>query len=269
MERKWQTGIVAHSQRAWQIVNADIRIVLVETSHPGNMGATARAMKTMGLERLVLVRPKHPIGPEAVARAAGADSVLAAASFVDTLGEAVGDCRLVIGTTARQRSVPAPLLDPRQCADLAWQRAASGAVAIVFGPEQSGLSNEDLALCQRVVHIPTGPDFGSLNLAMAVQVICYELRMAWQSRVAERAQRPARVPASSRAYEGFQAQLEELLVRSGFLHADHHEQMRLKLRRLFQRAELDDNEINILRGVLTSLDPLHAERRRASVAAEE
>lgn len=243
-----------------------VRIVLVETSHPGNIGASARAMKTMGLEDLVLVRPRSFPDAEATARASGADDLLARARVVDSLATAVADCGFVVGASARARSVAWPTVEPRAAAALLRGRAESNRVAAVFGPEQSGLTNEDLGLCQRLVRIPTQPAFGSLNLAMAVQILAYELRMAWLAGGAPAAagaaaydsrSEDAAVPvplATAAELEGFHAHLERLLERSGFLHADHPRQLKLKLRRIFQRADLDRNEINILRGVLTALD---------------
>jgi TrmH family RNA methyltransferase len=240
-------------------VKIPVRIVLVETSHPGNIGAVARAMKTMGLTELALVRPKSFPHAEATARASGADDLLAAASLAGSLGEAIADCQFVVGASARVRSHRWPVIDPRQCARDVLSRAGGQRCALVMGPEQSGLTNEDLALCHALVHIPTAPDYGSLNLAMAVQVLCYELRMAFLgsvdgARPCEPEQRDA-PPATAAELEGFQEHLESLLLRAGFLHPDHPRQLRLKLRRLFMRAELDRNEINILRGMLASLDP--------------
>jgi tRNA (cytidine32/uridine32-2'-O)-methyltransferase len=244
-----------------------VRIVLVETSHPGNIGASARAMKTMGLAELVLVRPKAFPHPEATARASGADDVLAGARVVDSLEAATADCGFVVGASARSRSVAWPTVDPRVCAELVHARASANRVAVVLGPEQSGLTNEDLGRCQRLVRIPTQPQYGSLNLAMAVQVLCYELRMAWlaaapdpgfigQSGAPALGRRTRREPLATTAeLEGFYAHLERALGEAGFLHTDHPRQLKLKLRRIFQRAELDRNEINILRGVLTALDP--------------
>jgi tRNA (cytidine32/uridine32-2'-O)-methyltransferase len=226
-------------------------------------------MKNMGLERLVLVRPKIFPSPEATARASGADSVLAAARVVDSLLEAVADCPLVVGASARLRTVPLPTVDPRECAQRVWQHVGDGPVALVLGPEQSGLSNDALALCHWLVHIPTAPEFGSLNLAMAAQILCYELRMAMPQATPLAAQLPVRRPATVQAFEGFQAHLEDVLERAGFLNEDHPQQMKLKLRRVFQRATLDANEINILRGILTVLDPDRASRRRAPGSAEE
>jgi TrmH family RNA methyltransferase len=236
-------------------VQIPVRIVLVEPSHPGNIGAAARAMKTMGLSEMALVAPKIFPTQEATARAAGADDVLADARVTRTLVEAIGDCGFVVGASARLRSMRWPVVDPRTCAEAVWRQVAHTKVAIVMGPEQSGLTNEDLGRCQQLVHIPTDPEFGSLNLAMAVQVLCYELRMA-QVRIQAPPVEAREAPLASAAdLEGFHLHLERVLADAGFLHADHQKQLKLKLRRLFHRARLDQNEINILRGALTALDP--------------
>ena len=233
----------------------NIRIVLVEPSHPGNIGAAARAMKTMGLGDLALVAPRNFPSEEATARAAGADDVLGAARVVATLVEAIGDCSLVVGSTARLRSFRWPVIDPRRCAELIWQHAPHGRAAVVLGPEQSGLTNDDLGRCQQLVHIPADPSFSSLNLAMAVQVICYELRMANPELHAQYDENRSAPFATAAELEGFHVHLERVLADAGFLHPVHQVQLKLKLRRLFQRARLDQNEINILRGALTALDP--------------
>jgi len=158
-----------------------VRIVLVETSHPGNIGASARAMKTMGFSDLALVAPKEFPCAEATARASGADDVLAGARVVASLSEAIADCGFVVGASARLRSLPWPTVDPRTCARTVREQAADNQVAIVLGPEQSGLTNDDLGRCHQLVHIPASPGYSSLNLAMAVQILCYELRMAQDS----------------------------------------------------------------------------------------
>jgi TrmH family RNA methyltransferase len=222
-------------------------------------------MKTMGLSDLALVAPRSFPDDEATARASGADDILAAASVHADLAAAVGDCTYVVGASARTRSGRWPILDPRNSAgEMVWRMRRENC-AIVMGPEQSGLTNEDLALCHALVHIPTAPEYGSLNLAMAVQILCYELRMASMSESARDALSRPEIreapPATAAEIEGFHAHLEELLTRSRFLHPDHPRQLRLKLRRLFMRAQLDQNEINILRGALASLDP-ETERRR-------
>ena len=232
-----------------------VRIVLVDTSHPGNIGASARAMKTMGLHELVLVRPRYFPSEEATARAAGADDLLASARVVDDLGAAIADCGWVVGASARLRTVTVPAVDPRQCAAEVIERLDGNRVALLFGPEQSGLTNEDLARCRLLVNIPTAPGYGSLNLAMAVQVLCYELRMAAIG--TERPQGPAHDArlATAEELDAFHEHLERLLTDAGFLHPEHQRQIKLKLRRIFQRATVDENELAILRGVLTALDP--------------
>ncbi|HEU4619562.1 MAG TPA: TrmH family RNA methyltransferase, partial [Gammaproteobacteria bacterium] len=178
------------------------------------------------------------------------------------LDAALADTGFVVGASARARGVAWPTLDPRAAAELVRDQAEENAPALVFGPEQSGLTNEDLARCHRVVRIPTQPDFGSLNLAMAVQVLCYELRVAWLARAGAVRAAPPPPPgppserlATGAELEGFHGHLERVLDAAGFLHGDHPRQLKLKLRRIFQRAELNQNEVNILRGVLTALDP--------------
>lgn len=241
-----------------------VRIVLVETSHPGNIGASARAMKTMGLDELVLVRPKTFPSDEATARASGADDILRSARVTGSLDEAVADCGFIAGASARLRGVRWPVVDPTACAEVLLEHAAHGPAALLMGPEQSGLTNAQLARCHRLVHIPSVPGFGSLNLAMALQILCYELRRAELRAQAAPppAQREAPL-ATAAELEGFYVHLEQVLAEAGFLHADHQQKMKLKLRRIFQRAEIDENEINILRGVLSALDPV----RRADAEA--
>ena len=274
-----------------------VRIVLVETSHPGNIGASARAMKTMGLDELVLVAPREFPSAEATARASGADDVLASARVVDSLSEAIADCGFVAGASARRRRLSWPLVDPRRGAASLWQQAPDTSVAMVFGPEHSGLTNEDLGRCNQVVHIPANPAYSSLNVAMAVQVLCYELRMAALERpvdaqqTAHRAHAPdtpaakavseaesdagsrdsakalervARVaasetdrespPATAAELEGFYLHLESALEAADFLREGRSRQLKLRLRRIFQRSGLDRNEVNILRGVLGALE---------------
>lgn len=228
------------------------RIVLVETSHPGNIGATARAMKTMGLTDLALVRPQQFPDGQATAMASGADDVLANATVAASLVDALGGCGFVVGASARLRSLPWPTVDPREAAQQMHQHSGDG-VAVVFGPEHSGLNNEDLARCQQLVHIPANPEYSSLNLAQAVQVICYELRMAAlsSSTAVERERRLA----SAEEVDNFHGHLEEVLAEVGFLNPQQPRQLLLRLRRLFNRAQLDDNEVNILRGILSAVDP--------------
>ncbi len=231
----------------------------METSHPGNIGASARAMKTMGMDDLVLVAPKQFPCADATARASGADDVLAKARVVASLGEAIEDCGFVVGASARLRSLRWPTVDPRTCARTVREQAADSSVAIVLGPEHSGLTNEDLGRCHQLVHIPANPEYSSLNLAMAVQVLCYELRMAQDeaSGVADAAEKEAREAplATADELDGFHRQMEAMLADVGFLKPDHPRQLKLRLRRIFHRSRLDQTEINILRGMLAALDP--------------
>jgi tRNA (cytidine32/uridine32-2'-O)-methyltransferase len=244
------------------LLHIPVRIVLVDTSHPGNIGATARAMKTMGLFDLALVRPKQFPSDEATARAAGANDVLVGARVHEDLAAAIADCGWVVGASARLRTITVPIVDPREAAAEVWRRLGENRVAVLMGPEQSGLTNDDLARCQQLVHIPTNPEFSSLNLAMAVQVLCYELRMAAPNRA------PAEGPvsdsrlATAAELEHLHEHLERLLTESEFLHPAHQKQVKLKLRRIFHKATLEYNELNILRGALTSLDPAKRRPRR-------
>ena len=228
-----------------------IRIVLVETSHPGNIGAAARAMKNMGLAELVLVNPRYFPHPDATARASGADDLLEGARVVESLADAVGDCALVLGTSGRSRAIPWPTISAREAATKALAYARQGTVAIVFGPEKNGLSNDDLDRCQLLVSIPTDAEFSSLNLGMAVQVIAYELRSQESEPLpAFESEAP---PASAAALEHFHAELEALLLGVGFLDPENPRHLMRRLRRLFARAAPDENEINILNGILRSI----------------
>lgn len=236
-----------------------IRIVLVGTTHPGNIGAVARAMKNMGLSDLVLVNPRYFPHTQATARASGAEDVLRAARVAGSLGEALRDCRYVAGASARPRTIGWPTMPPRECAQRLVSEGRNGIVAAVFGPEKSGLTNEDLDRCHTLMTIPADPGFSSLNLAMAVQVLCYELRVAQTN--GRNIEEPRQVPlASSDELERFYAHLEQVLTASGFLDPDNPRLLMRRLRRLFVRAEPDQNEINILRGILVALDPA-AEKR--------
>ena len=232
-----------------------VRIVLVGTQHPGNIGAAARAMKTMGLRRLVLVAPSRFPHADAEAMAAGADDVLAAAERRETLADAVADCRLVLGCTARSRRVALDELSPREAAERLRSTASAAApVALVFGRERTGLSNEELQLCHAAVHIPANPDYSSLNLAAAVQVLSYELRLALLSTPAdggEPGDDTRHEPAASHAeLEGFFAQLAETLDAIDFHKGRAPDSALRKLRRIFLRSDLDAREVRLLRGIL-------------------
>jgi TrmH family RNA methyltransferase len=228
-----------------------VRIVLVNTSHPGNIGAAARAMKNMGLTELSLVDPQLFPNAEATARASGADDLLAAASCAATLEQALEGCSLVIGASARNRTLPLPTLDPRECAALVEQQPADSRTAIVFGRERTGLTNDELDRCHYLVQIPTNPDYPSLNLAAAVQVVAYELRMAAGLSLS-RPENKHRY-ATAEEMELFYRHLEETLIAIDFLDADNPRQLMRRLRRLFARARPNENEVNILRGVLTAI----------------
>ncbi|KPB77038.1 tRNA (cytosine(32)/uridine(32)-2'-O)-methyltransferase TrmJ [Pseudomonas cannabina] len=235
----------------------NIRVVLVGTTHPGNIGGAARAMKNMGLARLVLVDPRIFPSPDADARASGATDILEGAQVVATLEEALVGCRLVLGTSARDRSLPWPMLDPRGAGEKVIEQAGEGAeVALVFGREHSGLTNEELQRCHFHVHIPSDPAFSSLNLAAAVQVLSYEVRMAWLA-VSERGEAPKTASAHSAELatmdemEGFYGHLETTLVDIGFLDPEKPRHLMARLRRLFGRSEVERSELSILRGVLT------------------
>lgn len=235
-----------------------VRIVLVGTQHPGNIGSAARAMKTMGLSRLVLVAPEKAPNAESYALAAGADDVLAAAATHATLADAVADCTLVLGCTARSRRIALDELAPREAAPRALGVAAGGGeAAIVFGRERTGLDNDELQLCHAAVHIPANPGYSSLNLAAAVQVLTYELRMAALAQrtpvegATIRADTERREPPASHAQlEGFFGQLADTLDAIDFHKGRTPEAAMRKLRRVFLRAGLDEREVRLLRGVL-------------------
>lgn len=229
-----------------------IRIVLVGTQHPGNIGAAARAMKTMGLSRLVLVAPEKPLDDDAYRRSAGAEDLLEAAPVHATLAEAVADCRLVLGCTARSRRVQLEQLDPDAGAARLLRFAAEGPVALVFGRERTGLTNEELQLCHASVHIPSDPAFSSLNLAAAVQVLAYEVRRALLAAAPADAVVPRSddLPATHEQVEGFFSQLAETLDAIDFHKGRTPDSAMRKLRRLFLRTDLTVNEVRLLRGVL-------------------
>lgn len=229
-----------------------IRIILVNTSHTGNIGSAARAMKTMGLSQLVLVDPVEPPDGKSSALAAGAGDVLANARIVSTLEEAVADCGLVVGTSARSRTLSWPMLEPRECGEKLISEVPNYPVALVFGRENNGLSNEELQLCHFHVCIPANPEYSSLNLAAAVQTLCYEVRMAFlnSTRIASQ---PEEYPLSE-DLERFYSHLEQTLLKTNFIIPQHPGMVMPKLRRLFNRARPETQELNILRGILASID---------------
>lgn len=228
-----------------------IRIVLVEPQHPGNIGASARAMKNMGLESLVLVRPREPADPEAAARAAGAADLLARARIVATVDAAIGDCGLVLGTTARPRSANWRVIGAREAAVELAAASAARPAAVLFGGERNGLANEELERCQALVRIPASGGYDSLNLAQAVQIVSYEIRMARLEGGGEAGATPPATADDMRALEGH---LERVMFRSGFMHEGNAGQLGARVRRIIARAAPDDGEVRILRGWLAALE---------------
>lgn len=230
-----------------------VRIVLVGTTHPGNIGAVARAMKNMGLGDLALVNPKYFPHDDATARASGATDILDNATVVSSLVEALTDCVYVVGASARPRTIGWPTMGPRDCAERMMLEMKKGQVAAVFGPEKSGLNNDDLDRCHTLLTIPTNPEFSSLNLAMAVQVLTYELRVASTLNGGPGFESEA-LPATGEEMEHFYRHLEKVLADVKFLDPDNPRYLMRRMRRLFIRARPDINEVNILRGFLTAID---------------
>ncbi len=229
----------------------NIRVVLVQTSHPGNIGAVARAMKNMSLWDLRLVSPRQYPSAEATARASGADDLLEHARVHGTLAEALQGCRLAVGASARTRAVAWPHLEPRPCAERLVAESATGPVALVFGRERTGLTNAELDRCQMLVGIPANPTYSSLNLAMSVQILAYEVYMAARTGTPSD-QEAHREVAPAEALEGFHRHLAQTLGDLGFADPAESAKLLRRLRRLFDRARPDPVELNILRGVLSA-----------------
>ena len=260
----------------------NVRIVLVNTSHPGNIGAAARAMKNMGLSKLTLVDPEAFPSPVASGRAVSAVNILEAATVTKTLEEAVAGCGLVIGTSARIRSIPWPLISPQQCAQHVADDSRQNEVALVFGREDSGLTNEELQLCHFHVNIPADEKLSSLNLAAAVMVISYEVRMELLKREAEGQQAPVApvdeeivegvdwdVPkATGKQVEGFYTHLEKTMIDLNFHDPANPRLLMLRMRRLFGRIRPDQMEISVLRGFLSHIDMLN-ERATRNITVEQ
>jgi TrmH family RNA methyltransferase len=239
-----------------------MRIVLINTTHPGNIGAAARAMKVMGLRQLHLVTPKIYPHADATARASGADDLLQKAVVHESLEGALRGCCLVLGTSARLRSLPMPQMDVRKAAETALREAGGQDVAILFGRERHGLINEEMQRCHQLVHIDTNPEFGSLNIAQAVQVVAYELRMAALGMGGESLPPSDWEPVDAGQMELFYGHLEQTLLEIGFMNPKQPRRLMMRLRRLFNRSRPDQNEINILRGIL-------AASQKAAAAAEK
>jgi len=235
---------------------ANIKIVLVNTAHPGNIGGAARAMKNMGLAQLCLVQPREYPAPRAVWRAAGARDVLKNATVANSVDEAIADCSLVIGTSARERRIPWPLINPRQCGERIWAEAESHKVALLFGREDRGLTNDELQKCHYHVHIPSNPEYSSLNLATAVQVLAYEIRMA--SLADPQGNLPDlgewdQPPVTAEDLENFHSHLAETMAKLDFYDPENPKQLLTRMRRLFNRLRMDKMEVSILRGLLSAV----------------
>jgi len=236
------------------LANLPVRIVLVGTSHPGNIGAVARAMKTMHVSTLRLVTPKLFPHAEATAMASGADDLLAQATVCATLEEAVADCGLILGASARLRSLRLPQMEPREAAGSALVEAHKHPVAFVFGRERTGLTNEELSLCHTLVHIPANPEYSSLNLAMSVQVMCYELLMSSRGPTDVTVVEEASEYATAEEMNYFYTHLQQVMIDTGFLDPAAPKHLMKRLRRLFGRARPDKQELNILRGILSAVN---------------
>ncbi len=237
----------------------NIRIVLIHTSHPGNIGSAARAMKTMGLSDLCLVKPKQFPHRQASAMSAHADDLLEQAEVVDSLQAAIADCHVVIGTSARyQRSLPQDVFDSRHCGELVAEKLIQKQkVALLFGRERTGLTNDELAHCQHLVHIPTNPDYSSLNVASAVQLLAYECRMALSacySKSKELSLGGADDLVTGKDLQGYYQQLEAMMIESKFLDPNEPRLLMRRLRKLYGRVDLTRSELNILRGMLVSFE---------------
>jgi len=231
---------------------ANIRIVLIHPSHPGNIGAVARAMKNMGLHHLCLVNPRMFPHADATARASGADDVLAAAQVYTSLDEALHGCSLIFGASARLRTIAWPQLSPRECARLIVAEGAKAPLALLIGREHSGLTNEELERCNYLVNIPSNPDFSSLNIAAAVQVLAYEIYLAHLDQTpVEQEQDPVDL-ATAEELELLFAHMHQALIDIEFLDPQNPRQLMRRLRRLFNRAHLEKMELNILRGIFAA-----------------
>lgn len=236
----------------------NIRVVMVETTHPGNIGAAARAMKTMGYNNLYLVKPKIYPSAEATARAAGADDILGKAVVCDSLEQALQGCVAVVASTARPRTISHSVFTPREYAPKLYEMVKLGPVALVFGRESSGLSNEELEYCNVILQIPTNPEFSSLNVASAVQILCYEFIQLLQLEDADKTD--AKVDdkekirlATADEMNYFYEHLEQSMINVDFLNPEQPRKLMRRLKSLFNRAHLDENEVSILRGFLAAV----------------
>ena len=232
---------------------SNIRIVLIQTSHPGNIGSTARAMKTMGLSNLCLVNPQHFPDPQADTMAAHAGDILKTATITETLAQAIADYHLVIGSSARHlRTLSWPTLNPRHCGEMVGKNLLKNKkIALVFGRESSGLSNQELSNCHYLVHIPTNPDYSSLNIASAVQILSYECRMGFAD-IKDSSQTLNEEIISNKEMEGFYQHLETALIEVKFLDPNNPRHLMSRLRRMYGRIAVTRSELSLLRGMLSA-----------------
>ncbi|MSP53432.1 MAG: RNA methyltransferase [Gammaproteobacteria bacterium] len=236
---------------------ANIKIVLVETSHPGNIGATARAMKTMGVTQLSLVNPQKQFPHvEATARAVGADDILVNAQVVTSLDDALANCAVIIGTSARLRRLTIPLLDSHECAQLVSTIPIDNNIAIIFGRENSGLTNDELNRCHYHIHIPTAPEYTSLNLAAAVQIVCYELRMAQLNKIDAIESSITEPLATDHEIQLFYDRLEKTLIKIDFLDPEVPRKLMPRFKRMYNRIQLEKTELDLLMGMLKNINKL-------------
>ena len=231
---------------------AKIRIILLETTHPGNIGAVARAMKTMNLLELCLVNPKCAFPTvESTVRAAGADNILEHATLVNSLDKGLAGCQLIMGTSARNRRLSLPLHEPHQAARFAMSKIKNNKIAVLFGREHAGLTNAELNRCHYHINIPSNPDYNSLNLAAAVQIICYELRITFLSQTAFKTTEPL---ATDQEKQLFYRKLEQTLCNINFLRESNPCKIMPRLQRLFNRAQLEKMEFDMLMGILKAMN---------------
>jgi tRNA (cytidine32/uridine32-2'-O)-methyltransferase len=238
---------------------ANIRIVMVNTSHPGNIGAAARVMKNMGLSHLYLVEPKEFPHAASMAMAAGALDILDKAIVVDTLSDALLDCQLVLGTTARSRKLRHQILEPREAACKCSELSSDFKLALVFGRERTGLTNAETDQCEILINIPSNPDFSSLNIASAIQILCYELMLSHRDKKntieqSEKNKQHNIALATHDEIENYFIHLQKTIESTGFLDSEHSPQIMPKLKSMFHRCNLEKSEVNILRGILSSVD---------------
>lgn len=232
-----------------------IRIVLIRTTEAGNIGSAARAMKTMGLSRLALVEPAGFPSARATARASGADDLLADAMVVEELEQALGGCNLIMGTSVRLRDLPWPLLGPREAAEKAWEhRQTQGDVAVVFGSERSGMTNQEMDHCHFQIRIPANSDYSSLNLAASVQVIAYEMRMVQMLSAGEGIEQVEEAPATCDEMKYFYEHFFDVMRRVGYYRPQQPKLLKRRVMRLFNRAMMTHPEVQIMRGFLGMID---------------